>query len=244
LTLIVAALEYVKNTIVGGVLIVFFVIYIGSVVWSITQGKVAAPELSDGSSSESGDSNHEGRGISAQYDALEASPLLNLDNSASSTDRRAHSHTLIYHITLLIFGFLAICLSSYVLSHSATTLVDESGISDLLFSVIILSIATTLPEKFIAVLSGSRGHAGILVANTVGSNIFLLSLCTGILWLSTNGDFDAGSANGIELGVMVGSSVVLTGTVWLGERWSQWIGGIMLGAYVVFLVLEFTVIRR
>ena len=96
--------------------------------------------------------------------------------SSQASRRATHKHGIPYHIGNLVFGFFAIVLSSYVLSHAASNLVDEIGLSDVLFGVVILSIATTLPEKFIAVISGWRGHAGILVANTVGSNIFLLSL--------------------------------------------------------------------
>ena len=100
--------------------------------------------------------------------------------SSQASRRTTPKHGIPYHIGNLVLGFLAIVLSSYVLSHAASNLVDEIGLSDVLFGVVILSIATTLPEKFIAVLSGWRGHTGILVANTVGSNIFLLSLCMGI----------------------------------------------------------------
>lgn len=116
--------------------------------------------------------------------------------------------------------------------------------SDVLFAIVVVSIATTLPEKFIAVLSGSRGHAGILVANTVGSNIFLLTLCMGIILVVTAGEFDAGSVNAVEVGVMMGSTVALTLTVWFGARWNRWIGAVMLVAYIAFLVLEFTTIRK
>jgi Ca2+/Na+ antiporter len=99
-----------------------------------------------------------------------------------------------------VFGFPAPVPSSYVLSYAASNLVDEFGISDVLFGIVILSIATTIPEKFVSVISGFRGQAGIIVANTVGSNIFLLSLCMGVLWVSTGGAFDQGSVNATELG--------------------------------------------
>ena len=92
------------------------------------------------------------------------------------------------------------------------------GISDVLFLVVILSIAATLPEKFIPVLSWFRGSAGLLVANTVGSNIFLLALCMGIVLVVTAGELDAGSVNPAELGVMMGSTVALTATVWFGAE--------------------------
>lgn len=232
----------------GGTLIVSFAIYVASIVWAISQGKVTAPEASD---DESGSSDSESE------TADEVRPLLGAENPASdsneavsprqerpsaATPRRLHS--LQYHIVYLIIGFLAISLAAYILSNAATNIIDQLGISDILFGVIFLAIATTLPEKFIAVFSGSRGHQGILVANTAGSNIFLLSLCLGIIMVDTHGRLDADNVNVAELAVMWGSTVVFTATVWFGGRWSKWIGTAMLAAYIAFLVLEFTVIRR
>lgn len=278
--------------ILGGVMIGLFVIYVTSIAWTISKGRITAPELSDSDSSDEESEENTGQqsnrsieratssarrmangaieragrdsASSANNTAAERQPatVVEADSSerathspeiprASSTSpspqadsSRSSNHSLPYHISLLVVGFLALVLSSYVLSHAASNLVDQLGISDVLFGVVILSIATTIPEKFVAVISGFRGHAGIMVANTVGSNIFLLSLCMGILWVSTGGDFDQGSVNATELGVMLGSTVAMTLTVWFGSRWIRWIGSVMLVAYVAFLVLEFTVIRR
>ncbi len=142
-----------------------------------------------------------------------------------------------------MLGFLAICLAGYVLSHAATTITDEFGISDVLFGIVVLAIATTLPEKFVAVMSGHRGHAGILVANTAGSNIFLLALCSGIVMLDTSGKLERGNVNVAELGVLWGSTVAFTATVWFDGRFCRRIGFGMLIAYVTFIVLEFTLIH-
>ena len=247
----------------GGILLGLFVVYIASIGWAITKGGITAPELSDsysddddrslGSTSERGGSI---RGVSAgirryaNQDLEGLSPLIQTnsvseDSSGSMIQLSRNSHrSLTYHFAFLVVGFLSIWLSGYVLSHSSTAISDEIGMSDVLFGVVILSVATTLPEKFIAVLSGSRGHTGILVANTVGSNIFLLALCLGIVWVVTAGEFDAGSVNAAEVGVMMGSTIVLTAAVWFGGKWNRWIGGAMLVAYVVFLVLELTLIRK
>lgn len=247
----------------GGILLALFVVYITSVAWAISRGGMTAPELSDsdsddddsrqGSGSEGGERNRAiGNGMrrQANQDIEDPSPLTQADSTSEepsgSTTRvpRYSYRSLKYHIGFLLLGFLSICLSGYVLSHSSTTISDEIGTSDVLFGVVILSIATTLPEKFIAVLSGFRGHTGILVANTVGSNIFLLALCMGIVGVVTAGEFDAGSVNATEVGVMMGSTIALTATVWFGAKWTRWIGGAMLVAYAVFLVLEFTLIRK
>lgn len=149
-----------------------------------------------------------------------------------------------YHVFYLLVGFLSICLAGYVLSQAATNITDQFGISDVLFGVIILAIATTLPEKFVAVMSGHRGHPGILVANCVGSNVFLLALCVGIFMLGSRGTLDAGNVTIAELVVLWTSTLAVTLTVWFGGRFCRWIGALMLASYVVFIVLEFTIIHR
>ena len=251
----------------GGILIAGFVLYVASIAWAISRGKITAPELSDsdsdfdsGSNSESDVEDDRAQRANGRVARIriqrsgETAPLLLRNDSASLADsnssksqsrrQRKPIHRLAYHICFLLLGFLSISLSGYVLSHSSSTISDELGISDVLFGIIILSIATTLPEKFVAVFSGVRGQPGILVANTVGSNIFLLALCLGIVFLVSGGEFDKGSVNAAELGVMVASTVALTAAVWAGARWNRWIGGAMLAAYGVFLIMELTIIRK
>lgn len=157
---------------------------------------------------------------------------------------RRKRHHLRYHLSYLFLGFLAICLAGYVLSQAATNIIDQFGISDVLFGVIILAIATTLPEKFVAVMSGSRGHTGILVANTVGSNIFLLALCAGIVMVDTNGTLDGGNVTIPELAVLWASTLGFVVTIWSGGKFCRWIGAVMLACYVAFIICEFTVIHR
>ena len=249
------------------ILIAFFAIYIASVGWAISGGSLTAPEDSDDNSSNDESSDDESNQGGSVVNATETTPVYpsgSEDLSYGSTEPESCGHavqvsdpdsaallstgrreprTLRYHISYLVLGFLAICLAGYVLSHAATTITDEFGISDVLFGVIILAIATTLPEKFVAILSGHRGHPGILVANTAGSNIFLLSLCSGIVMLDTSGDIGRGNVKIPELGVLWGSTFVFTLTIWFGGKFCRWIGAAMLGGYVAFIVLEFTVIH-
>ncbi|PNP78516.1 hypothetical protein FNYG_08146 [Fusarium nygamai] len=262
ITTFVAPVIYFSQRIVwlisGSVLIALFAIYLITIGWAISRGSLTAPEGSDDDSSDD-----ESDTLSIESPESVRSPLLpgrgeyesedserdqRVDGSSEvvgvtnvSTRRRRRS--LGYHIGFLVLGFLAICLSGYVLSHAAINVTDAIGISDVLFGIVILAIATTLPEKFVAVLSGNRGHVGILVANTVGSNVFLLSLCLGIVMVDTSGNFDGGNVNVPELCVLWGSTLALTITIWYGERFDRWIGGTMLFGYIVFIVLEFTTIH-
>ncbi len=225
-----------------------------SVGWAIIKGSLKAPEASDDESSDEESTFDITERTSARVndnnDVSNASGIVesveprNQDGSSQMPVAKYRKRrTLRYHLSYLFFGFLAICLAGYVLSHAATSITDEFGVSDVLFGVVILSIATTLPEKFVAVMSGHRGHAGILVANTAGSNIFLLALCSGIVMLDTSGKLGHGNVTIPELGVLWGSTFAFTATVWLGGRFHRCIGAGMLMAYIAFIVLEFTVIH-
>lgn len=192
LTILIAGLSEFGHhdmwRIVGGIAIGLFAVYVASIAWSITKGRMAAPELSDSDSDSYNDSSGDGEGNHFSHDAngpieriastppaempatidnihsinvpdATTSTLAQSDSAAipASEASRAHSspasrygnykHSIPYHIGFLVLGFLAVVLSSYVLSHAASNLVDEIGISDVLFGVVILSIATTIPEK-------------------------------------------------------------------------------------------------
>ena len=235
----------------GGVLVVLFVGYVVMVGIAIGRGVLDAPEGSDSGSdsdydnsvSSDGESNADDSGAETTTTAAAAvdptTPLL-------PRPRPPHNHSLLYHVSRLGFGFLAICLAGYTLSESATNLTDQLGISDVLFGVVVLSIATTLPEKMIAVMSGHRGHAGILVANCVGSNIFLLTLCLGIVLLGTSGEMEGGDVAVSELATLWVATLGVAGTVWFEAniKAARWIGAVMVVGYVVFIVLEFVVVHR
>jgi Ca2+/Na+ antiporter len=152
--------------------------------------------------------------------------------------RRMRPKSLRSHLLKLVLGLAALLVASYIVAHSAATIGSELGLSGSVIGTTILSLATTLPEKFVAIMGGVRKQPGIMVANTVGSNIFLVTLCGGVLFLG-------GDAQQIKLGLgffeaaaMLGSAVLVLGIVLLGGK--RWMGGVMLVLYLAFLVTEFT----
>jgi Ca2+/Na+ antiporter len=151
--------------------------------------------------------------------------------------RRARPKSLRSHVVKLLIGLGALLVSSYIVAHSAGSIGSELGLSGSVVGTTILSLATTLPEKFVAIMGGVRHQPGIMVANTVGSNIFLVTLCGGILFLWGDADQLRASFGLLEASVMLGSAVLILGIVLGGGR--RWMGGVMLGLYVAFLVSEF-----
>lgn len=224
----------------GGLFIAAFAVYLVSIGYGIYKGVLDAPErLDSDSDSDSDDEGSHGSDSESQHLPAESSPLL--PNGAIG-DRSAYKHSLLYHSVQLVLGFLALSLSGYVLSHTAASIADEFGLSNTVLGVTVLSFATTLPEKFVAVIGGARGHGGIVAASTAGSNIFLLTLCLGITLVAGDQVELADSVVPFELLVTWASSALFCLLVFLGSE--RWVGGLLLVLYVVFIVLEFTVYRR
>lgn len=230
LTTLVVPVVYYSSRVVwivcGSVLIAGFVVYFVSVGVAIVKGVLAAPEDSDSDDDQDEDEDTERTAL--------------IGNPSPSPPRRSVAH----HTLQLIFGIVALALSAYILSHSAANITTRLHMSDISFGVVILSIATTLPEKLISVMSGYRGHGQILVANCAGSNIFLLSLCCGIILISTGGELDRGTVTIGELAVLWVSTLTFTVTVWLRGKGAKAVGVVMILAYVAFIALEYTIAHR
>ena len=222
------------DRVAGIFFIVTFVVYTLSVIYGIYKGVLDAPE--EDSSDEESDRDEE-----ASTSATEASSLL--ANGRTRDDIHEPKRSLLFHVFQLVLGFIALSLSGYVLSHTASSLASAMNLSNTVIGITILSFATTLPEKFLSVLSGIRGHGGIVVASTAGSNIFLLTLCLGIIFVVGSGDEKLEDEMvSFEVWTTWASSTVLMGIVFVGGR--RWMGAVLLAAYIAFIVFEFTVYRR
>lgn len=212
------------NRLTGGVLIAIFVLYMVSIGYAIYRGIAEPPQMSDSESDDEGPS--------------ESDPLL-----PTPDEGRSLSRPLYYHLFQLLFGLLALSLSGYILAHSAGAIADSLQLSGTVFGLTVIAFATTLPEKFISVLSGFRGQGGIIVATTAGSNIFLLTLCVGIVAASGGAAGQADTFVLFDLVTVWMSALLLVAVVFLRPP-SRISGLVLLAAYLVFLVLEFTVYKR
>lgn len=163
--------------------------------------------------------------------ATENAPLLPPQRRLA---RRKSTFQIIYR---LIMSTLLLSLSGYLLSSTAASLAEQCHLSNSTVGVTLLSIGTTLPEKLVAYKSGRKGERGVLIANTVGSNIFLQTLVLGVIWcVRGHVAFGIGQKNGlwIDVAVVLGSSIVLWCVVWFG-LYRRWIGVALFVAYLGYL---------
>ncbi len=159
----------------------------------------------------------------------------------------------IHHLILLFISTLLLSLSGYLLASTTTTIAILLGLHQSTAGLTILSIATTLPEKLVAFKAGMKKQSGVLVANTVGSCVFLGTLVLGIVYLVrgeaayendsiskmiriTMEEVELeGKAELLDVCVVLASAIVLWIIVWYG-KFKRWFGVTMLIAYVGYLV--------
>lgn len=120
--------------------------------------------------------------------------------------------------------------SGFLLAYSSSALAKLWGIEETVFGLTFLSIATTLPEKLLSVYAGKRGEFGIMVANAVGSNIFLLTINLGSVMLAKQ-PVDAQPSDVIAV-LLSAISIWLLVIFGIKRRWA---GILMLAAYLGYV---------
>ena len=231
--------------VIGVLLLVVFACYAISIAWGIYRGYIDGPIMEDTDSDSDGESAHSRDGAEEHGDDRE-------DHGGSSEEAPLSHHwtaklraprdfkkSLVWDVLVLLVAVLVLMLSGYILSHTVTTLAHTLNLSTTSLGLTLMSIATTLPEKFIAVFAGRRGHQGILVANTVGSNIFLLTLCAGLTFVAGGkGAGLVGEVTWWDLGWLWMSAGLLLATICLEVEKTvtrRAVGWLMLAGYALFL---------
>lgn len=270
-----ALADILWNRFVAGLLLITFVIYVLHVLWAVwcsmfytghhevddIESEAAAHDILDDASSISSSSSsaNSHRGANHHHsgeDATESTPLF----PTPSASRIKKFQQTLGPMLKVLFGFVCLTISGFILSHTSAKLATSFDMSDSAFGATILSLATTLPEKVLAVTSSAQGHTGLLVADAVGSNVFLLTLCLGLTawnvaahdWHDhpTDGRLSFVDISRIEAWWLWAAAAALMLVVAVGGTGAckvagvrQMMGVLMLVAYGGFLAVELTILR-
>ncbi|CZR61860.1 uncharacterized protein PAC_11757 [Phialocephala subalpina] len=148
-----------------------------------------------------------------------------------------------YHAFKIIVGLSALSIAAYLLAHGSGALATALNLSPTTFGITIMSFFTTLPEKIPIAVATWRGHHRVMVTSTAGANIFLLTLCVGLILVTGNGNEElAKSITTFEVWTVWCCALVLMLIMFVRGR--KWMGGIMLGFYLAFLAAECTVNKK
>ncbi len=86
---------------------------------------------------------------------------------------------MIYSIVIFVISLIVLVKASHTVLKSIINLSKYLGLGEFAIAFILVSIATSLPELFISIMSGLQGNTGLILGNVIGSNIANKSLVLG-----------------------------------------------------------------
>lgn len=141
-------------------------------------------------------------------------------------------------ITLL--GLAGIIGGSDLVVNSASNIASAIGISERMIALTVIALGTSLPELVTTVVSAKKGETDLVIGNILGSNIFNICMVLGIP-VAIFGTVTPASFKILDLGMLVGSAVLLYIFSKTNHKISRAEGVIMLLAFVAYYVTIFFV---
>lgn len=135
-------------------------------------------------------------------------------------------------VVYIVGGIIAIIVGGQLVVDSAEKLALAFGMSETLVGLTIVAIGTSLPELVTSVVAAKKGENGMAAGNVVGSNIFNLLLILGVS--STIHPVEIMVASFVDLGMLLGVSLIAYAFIFTGKKVSRVEGGIMVLMYVVY----------
>lgn len=136
-------------------------------------------------------------------------------------------------ILFILIGLAAIVGGGQLVVDHAKSLAIAWGMSETLVGLTIVAIGTSLPELVTSVVASSKGENGMAIGNVVGSNIFNLLLILGVS--GTIHPIVISMASFVDLGMLLGVSLIAYMFVCTGKKISRWEGGALIFMYVIYM---------
>ncbi|MFQ5406528.1 MAG: sodium:calcium antiporter [Candidatus Micrarchaeia archaeon] len=146
---------------------------------------------------------------------------------------------LLQTVLFLVLALVVLSRSSQVVIDSSIVLARFFRVSELAIGFLLVSVATSLPELVVAVLSGLKGSSALSLGTVFGSNISNVTLVLGATALFGGISLSKASLGGIKK-ILVFTSVLPFLILLLG--WTGVLLGVLLllafGVYVYFVLRE------
>ncbi|KAA0723843.1 Sodium/potassium/calcium exchanger 1 [Triplophysa tibetana] len=163
---------------------------------------------------------------------------LTLPDPRRQTSRQYFVVTLMGSLVWIgLFCYLMLCLS-----HRVS---ETVGVSEELMSVSVLSAGVSLPHLLTALLKAHKGSADTAVSNSMGMNVFDITLGLPVSWVISSavsgGSVVSVSGGGLFFIVLLFLLTLISAVVCVAAlRWrmNKRFGGVMLMSYFIFLFLS------
>ena len=146
---------------------------------------------------------------------------------------KERSHPAWLDAAFVVAGLAALLIGANLLLSGATVVAESFGVSQVVIGLTIVAIGTSLPELATSVVAAVRGEADVAFGNVIGSNILNILCILGVAALIR--PLEVQDLRPLDLGVLVGSAVIVLPLMWRGYVLNRWEGTILLVGYFIYL---------
>lgn len=142
-------------------------------------------------------------------------------------------------IVLVVGGLLILVYGAKFFVGCATFVAAKLGVPEAVIALTVVAFGTSLPELATSIVAALKNEQDIAIGNVVGSNIFNILCIMGITPVVK--PVAATGITQLDMGVMLGVSLLLWGMILFGKKISRTAGGILLlinCVYVGYLVVH------
>ncbi len=158
--------------------------------------------------------------------------------------------TLTNEIIWFLIGAGFVVVGSRLLVHSGIKLAELLGVSQLIISLTVVALGTSLPEYITALTATIKGYQELSLGNIIGANIlnilWVLGGCSLMrtLPLNTESSFlGLPQTQVLDIPIMFLLMALLVAFGYSGGELRRWQGGVLFIIYATYIVVLFTVIR-
>ena len=138
-----------------------------------------------------------------------------------------------WDVFYILAGIGVLAGGSSLLVNGATDLARALGASEALIGLTIVAAGTSLPELATSLVAALKKHSDIAIGNVVGSNIFNILAILGVAGLIR--PIETTGISNIDIGVMIGFSLLLIPLMRSGARISRAEGFILFAAFLAYM---------
>lgn len=165
------------------------------------------------------------------------------ENEASESDARAKidAMTMAINIAKFVFGAAAIVLGAQLLIDNGSALARMLNVPDSIIAATMIAIGTSLPELVTTITAIRKKQSSLSVGNIIGANIMDLTLIMPLCAL-IQGKSMIVERQGMLLDIpacLVISAAALIPAL-ISGKFKRWIGYLIGGLYIVYLIIMFT----
>jgi cation:H+ antiporter len=139
-------------------------------------------------------------------------------------------------LILVVLGLGLLLVGARVLVAGAVGLARVAGVSERVIGLTVVAAGTSIPELATSIVAGLRGRSDLALANALGSNLFNALGILGLVAVLHPTPVSV-ELRRFDMLWMIALSVALYPMLRTGRRVSRLEGGVLVSAYLVYLIM-------